>query len=519
MTQLRPAADLRSLRRLAPRRHTVFRAFREHWLFIGVLVVGVVVRVLMMVAYPPALFFNDSWGYLFTAFTGHPVALSYLHPNGYPILIHLLTLPGRDLVQLVAVQHLSGVVAGCLIYVAILRAGAPRLLAAIAAALVLADGYVITLEQYLMPEAFFILTLLAAALMVTWPRLEPVKARRQPRVRSVAVAGLLLAAAAIQREAALFAAPVFVLYLLWCRLHLRALASFLLALALPVLAYAALYDIKMGVFGLSETSGWTLYGRVAGFADCTGAGIPRAQQALCETRRQRASHPDSPDYYIWDGTSPAARMFPNGHQTRQLQRRSDAVLGSFARRIIINQPLDYAQAVGADFLRYFTPGATPFNDASSATSLPSRAAAQPRNDRENHRVLPGVHPAVRTPAGFLRAYRRVLHLPRPLLAVLALASVLAVAMRLPRRKEVLLLSGSALALLLGTSATGGFGFRYLLPTVPLLAIGGALALDDLGPLVFRHRRATPSSHTIDATSDNAERPDRVVFAEDPPVHR
>jgi hypothetical protein len=62
MTQLRPAADLRSLRRLAPRRHTVFRAFREHWLFMGVLVLGVVVRVLMMVAYPPALFFNDSWG-------------------------------------------------------------------------------------------------------------------------------------------------------------------------------------------------------------------------------------------------------------------------------------------------------------------------------------------------------------------------------------------------------------------------------------------------------------------------
>jgi hypothetical protein len=65
------------------------------------------------------------------------------------------------------------------------------------------------------------------------------------------------------------------------------------------------------------------------------------------------------------------------------------------------------------------------------------------------------------------------------LALLALAVILAVVLRLPMRREVLLLGGTPLVLLLGTAATGGFGLRYLLPAVPLLAIGGALASRDL----------------------------------------
>jgi hypothetical protein len=46
---------------------------------------------------------------------------------------------------------------------------------------------------------------------------------------------------------------------------------------------------------------------------------------------------------------------------------------------------------------------------------------------------------------------------------------------------VLFLSGSGLLLILGTAATAGFGLRYLLPAVPLLALGGSLALRDLIP--------------------------------------
>lgn len=480
------------------RRHAIgFAAgLTAHWPLLALLVAGATVRVLAMVAYQPALFFNDSWGYIFTAFTGHPVSLSYLHPNGYPVLMRLLTVPGRDLMQLVALQHLSGLVVGSLVYAALIHARVPRLIAAIAAALVLLDGYAITLEQYVMPETLFTLTLLVALLLIAWRRLGLRAAAREsppswrarepgsPGAATTLLAGLLLAAAVIQRESALFAAPVFVVYLLWARTGPRRIAVFLAAAAVPVLGYAALYDARAGVFGLNETSGWVLYGRVAGFADCAGAGIPRAERPLCETSAQRRSHPDAPDWYIWDGSSPALRLFHGGHQTRQLQERANRVLGAFARRIIVHQPLAYVSAVGTDIEKYFTPGATPFNDAVSATSLPATAAAEPVDDRVRHRVLPGVRPTVQSPAGFVRSYRDAVHVPRPLLALLVLISALALGFRVRARREILLLTGSGMALVVGTAATAGFGIRYLLPAVPVMAIGGSLAAWDL----FTERR-------------------------------
>jgi hypothetical protein len=289
----------------------------------------------------------------------------------------------------------------------------------------------------------------------------------------------LLAAAVIQRESALFAAPVFAIYLLWAWVGLRRFAIFLAAAALPVLGYAALYQARVGVFGLSETSGWALYGRTAAFADCAGAGIPRAERPLCETSAQRRSHPDAPTWYIWDGASPAARLFHGGHQTREVQERANRILGAFARRIILHQPLGYLSAVGTDILNYFTPGATPFNDGVSATSLPATAAAEPLNERVRHRVLPGVRPTVQSPAGFVRSYRDAVHVPRPLLALLVIISALALGLRVGARREILLLMGSGMALVIGTAATASFGIRYLVPAVPLMAIGGFLAIWDL----------------------------------------
>jgi hypothetical protein len=133
------------------RKHRVRRGaefVRTHAVFAGVLLAGTFVRILTMIAYPPALFFGDSWGYIVGAFAGHPIAISNIRVSGYSALIRLFTLHSRDLVQLVAVQHLAGLEIGTLIYVALVRARVPRVGAAAAAALVLLDGYAITLEQY-----------------------------------------------------------------------------------------------------------------------------------------------------------------------------------------------------------------------------------------------------------------------------------------------------------------------------------------------------------------------------------
>src|SRR5437763_358522 len=81
------------------------------------------------------------------------------------------------------------------------------------------------------------------------------------------------------------------------------------------------------------------------------------------------------------------------------------------------------------------------------------------------RTLPGVHPSVRSPASVVRSYRDVVHVPRPVLALLALAALIGLAIRVAARQEVLLFAGSALALVIGAAATAGFGIRYLLPAV------------------------------------------------------
>jgi hypothetical protein len=90
-----------------------------------------------------------------------------------------------------------------------------------------------------------------------------------------------------------------------------------------------------------------------------------------------------------------------------------------------------------------------------------------------------------------RAYRYVT-VPGWLTMLLLLSSIAAVARNALRRNQradpaerrghtwdIVLLSGSALAITAGAVATVQADYRYLLSALPLLACGGALALDDL----------------------------------------
>lgn len=444
---------------------------------------GAAVRAMTMIAYAPALLFPDSWGYIATGLTGSFVGLPTVHPVGYPVLIRLLTLPDRSLAELVAFQHLAVLAAGVTIYAALIRARLPRWAAAAAAALVLLDGYSITLEQYVMSDTFFTVGLLAALLVIAWPQIGPVQ-RRNPMVGRAVLCGLLLAATSLVREVGPFTIPVVAIYLIWVRAGWRPLLAFLIAVALPLLAYSALINHRFHVFGMTATPGWTLYGRVAGFADCRGITLSREEHKLCETEAQRASHPTAPDWYIW-GPSPAMRLFHPDTQSVAQVAPTNRVLESFSRTMIVHHPLDFVDATLSDFLRYFTPDAVPYNDAVSATSLPRSPAKEASDPATKRRDLPGLKLHVRSPAGFVRRYRSILHVPRPVLALLALASLWAVLVRVPARREIFLLAGSAVMILLGTAATGGFALRYLLPAVPLLAIGGGTAV---AQLLDRHRR-------------------------------
>lgn len=467
--------------------HAITRTLRVHWLFAIVVAIGVIVRVLTMVGYPPALLFPDSWGYIASAFSGIPNELPSVHPVGYPVLVWLLTQPDRSLAELTAFQHLGGIGIGIAVYVTLLRAGLPLWAATGAAALTLLDGYGITLEQYVMSDTFFAVFVLAATLVIAWPQVgthvrgDADAALRRADGRQTGramIAGLLVAAATLVRELAPFVIPVFVIYQLWIRTGWRPILAFLVAALLPLLGYAVAMDGQYKVFGITATSGWTLYGRVAGFASCDGLKLTAVQRKLCETPAQRASHPDAPDWYVW-GPSPAQRVFHPDTQSVAQVATTNQALQSFAKEVIRHHPLDFVGVTLRDFGDYFTPDVTAYQDAVSATSLPVSAREEATSPATQSRDLPGLKVRVRGVSKLVRAYRSVLHVPRPVLALLALAALLGLCLRVPSRREVWLFAGSGVILLLGTAATGGFGLRYLIPAVPLLAIGGVLAAADL----------------------------------------
>jgi hypothetical protein len=439
---------------------------QEHWPLLTILAAALLVRILVAIAYRPALFYSDSWSYVAHAYG--PTFFAGDRPSGYPLLLRLIALPGRSLAVVTTVQHAAGLATGALAYALLRRLGVPRWPTCAATALIVLDAYAITLEQTILAEAFFTLTLVLSAFLVLGPgRLS----------LTVAISGVLLAAAATQRTAALFAVPVWLLYVAWRHRRPRVLVIAACAVAAPLLVYSAVYDAKVGRFGLNAADGWFLYGRVGEIADCHRFTPPPGTRHLCEPVHDGAL------YYLWSGRSAANRAYgqpgPAGSEP----------LGRYARAVIGQRPLAYGGMVTQDFLRYFQPNSSSPGSSDTAISL----SAQPRvgspwvYERYRARYFPEYRPSVHPPATVVRAYWSVVHPPRPLLALLVVATVAALTVglvgrnrrHLPHRQEAFLLTGMGLAMLLGATATSEFIVRYLVPSVPLLVCGGTLALAEL----------------------------------------
>jgi hypothetical protein len=438
------------------------------------------------IAYRPALFFPDSWSYLALAYSGERFAPD--RPSGYPLLLELIGLPGHSLAVITTLQHLAGLVVAVLVYALLIRAGTGRAIATTAAALVVLNAYAIVLEQMILAEAFFTLAIVASFYLVTGERRSNL---------ILASGGLLFAAAITMRSAAVFALPVWLLFVLY-RSHWRGLVA-LAAVALPLLVYGAVHDSKTGKFGLTNADGWFLYGRVGEIADCDLIDPPAGTSDLCEPSSNAAGR--GPLYYIWDLGSAANRRFPEHFADPE----SSAVLKRFAVSVIKQRPGAYLGLVVRDTLRWFEPGASSPGRSDTAIRLPEEPRVrEPWVVPEvRDRFLPGFEPEVHAPSAVARAYAAVVRIPRPLLGLMLLLplALLPLARRGPPDErprhlpEALLLSLSALAMLVGPAATSGFIVRYLVPTVPLIVCAGALATSDLLRLTRarRSRAAAPAT--------------------------
>ena len=442
---------------------------------------AVLLRALSMMAYGPALFFSDSWAYLSMAWDGGLVKFAPDRPAGYPLIVHLLGPAGHALWPLVALQHLAGIATGVLVYALCLSRGVSRGLAAAAAALVVLAAAGIAVEQQVMPEAFFTLALTAALALAIW----------RPRdARAVAASGLLLAGAVTLRSAALFVVPVWGAWLAFARVGRRPLAAGAAAVLVPLALYAGAYHGAWGKWGFSAADGWFLYGRTAELARCDDLSLTAVQRRICVATERAGDRGAA--FYLWSPASPANVAFGGLGPDQAHQRRSDEALGGLAKKVIRDRPAAYARMVATDFGRFFVPGQGSRGPSDRAISFPAAPVTTPPTflAAARDRLVPGYEPAARAPAStVLRAWADVYSVPRALLALLLAIAVAGAALRgAAHRRPVVLLAGSALALLAGSVMTSEFIVRYLLPVVPLLAAAAALGGADLLAQVAHQRR-------------------------------
>ena len=134
-------------------------------LFAVAFTLGLALRVITMLGFPPAIWFGgDSASYLSTALRLVP-GTSRL--SGYGLMLLVLR-PFHSFAAVTAVQHLMGLALGVMIYALLRRYGLPDWGATLAALPVLLGAYQIQLEHEILPSAAFSFGVLSAITLTLW---------------------------------------------------------------------------------------------------------------------------------------------------------------------------------------------------------------------------------------------------------------------------------------------------------------------------------------------------------------
>lgn len=459
---------------------------RRHWLFATLFATGTVLRVIVQYTYVPAIFFADSFTYLESAVD--PEARSQ-RPLGYSTLLLRPLLMLHDLAVIPAVQHAFGLAMGVIIYTTLLRHRVRTWLAALAAAPVLLDAYMLQIEENIASDSFFLLLVVTALALLT--------RNQRPSATAAATAGLLIGTSATVRTVALPLLVVLFCYLLLVGRSLRRrIVHTGLAVvlgAVPLLVYSAWTYTQIGVFrpGGDSKTGRVLQARVAGIADCRELwlqGAPHYILGLCPDAppSQRPYHPRN---YMKDS------LFWKPHLDLPPDVDLAEARKEFAIRVTLNQPFQVLGVILADFIEGFAPYRT-----RQPGGWPLRTwwfhsevrTSQFFNRYETVERFGGAGPEVHaSTAHFLRAYQRVVYARGVVFSAGVLLPLAALCLRRARRtglhRHGLVISASCVLLLL-VAASFSFSWRYQLPSIPLLPWSAAFALAALFPARLRERR-------------------------------
>ena len=447
-----------------------------HWQFSVVLAVAVALRCVVMLGYPPILWYSDSYNYIADAVDHIP---DVMRSSGYPFFL-LALLPLHDLTLVAALQALMGVLMGVAIYAVLRRRGLPWWGAALPALPVLFDVFELQLEHMVMADVLFIFLITVAVAALCW--------FDQPPVTVSVIAGLMIGYATIVRTVGEPLLAVVVVALLLRRVNWKRVGLLLVAGLVPIVGYLAWYHSFYGQYALDGASGTFLYSRVSSFSECAKMpNLPQDLKVLCDPRPpdQRPSSQE----YLWSPSTPLVRI----SGSHQFSGHADSIAGQFAKDAIEAQPVAYAEAVLTDLGHTFSWNRTQSDITGSGPSFRFEAHVTPvtRNStlwwvlyyaQDKHGLQDYAGPSLGQPtvvqpySSFMIAYQKIFYLRGTLLGVILLIGAAGIIARWRRWGGLALLPWAVAAVLVVLPAmTAGFSYRYMLAAVPLACLAAGLA--------------------------------------------
>jgi hypothetical protein len=473
-----------------------------------VLALGLLLRLLVMVIYTPAVFnyYGGDAARFMRLDSGGVVGLfgDAAMPAGYPAFLGVIRDISSWLPLTIFIQHLIGLSAAAFLYFAVKRTGAGRWAALLPAVVVAFSGDQIYLEHAILTEALWI-PLLAFGLFAAVASLSSPRSQRW-----LIAAGLILMLSALVRNVSLvmpFLVAIWACFAFPGAWKARLMRGAVVIVPAVILLVAYLVVANMGAGGrngLLEDGGLALYGRVGQFADCSKFTPPKGTEVLCVSTPE--GEREGPFYWDFSSHSPLREKFDfdinNSHQQEQLSE--------FAREAIIHQPLSYLRAVLSDFVRIFAPevgepraedGATP-HYMSFGSNVGVNQAWTPREMAEIVKEgYSGVGSGeashgVRTALGTYQSIFRVSGII--LIALIILNGVGIVWARGPQRAAAVLFFLVGAYLIVMPPATFSYDARYAVPPAEIFAAGAAFGLAVLVEWIRGRATETPGTRPTGA---------------------